>query len=600
MGDSRAIDGCYEEMMMEEETEENNRLVKLEEDCEVKTKGESGVLRWEDCLPKTGIRVLLVEADDSTRQIIAALLKKCNYKVAAIGDGLKAWDILKRSHNNIDLVLTEVDLPSISGYALLTLMMEHDGCKKIPVIMTSSCDSIRTAFRCVAKGAADYLLKPVRKNELKNLWQHVWRRDLLTYDHDLLKNPTSPCRIEATSRMKEASDDQSNDNLSSCPQNNQSAAVANDAQGFSWSHVKEAELCSSGHNNSDRQEVGVQREDDASTRPESLEAVVGSCTDGKMNQYKRGRCEEAIDLIANIDSHQTECTSSHHQLGSNSESNGGSISDLELELTLTRSEVKDLPHRSIASALSWFDSNKRLKTSYSSSDSISSTKINGDSRGFNSQLTSSEDGYTFPFFFGNNSTEGSEEPPQVVNPSSFQGGLGFGSIFSQLQKKQRDLTPEPVHLRESSSFLTSSSLKSDPGSMMGHSDLNESRNNQYKTIAVPEASDKLQKHAIECNPGSRDVLGSASADGLTNKSTTTSVEDEQVNDNSTTCNDASAHDDDADDDKLSKRKAYREAALAKFRQKRKDRCFEKKVRYQSRKRLAEMRPRVKGQFVCKG
>ncbi|XWS75085.1 hypothetical protein CRYUN_Cryun01aG0054600 [Craigia yunnanensis] len=43
--------------------------------------------------------------------------------------------------------------------------------------------------------------------------------------------------------------------------------------------------------------------------------------------------------------------------------------------------------------------------------------------------------------------------------------------------------------------------------------------------------------------------------------------------------------------------AQREAALNKFRQKRKERCFEKKVRYQSRKKLAEQRPRVRGQFV---
>lgn len=45
------------------------------------------------------------------------------------------------------------------------------------------------------------------------------------------------------------------------------------------------------------------------------------------------------------------------------------------------------------------------------------------------------------------------------------------------------------------------------------------------------------------------------------------------------------------------RSAQREAALTKFRQKRKERCFEKKVRYQSRKKLAEQRPRVRGQFV---
>jgi pseudo-response regulator 5 len=43
--------------------------------------------------------------------------------------------------------------------------------------------------------------------------------------------------------------------------------------------------------------------------------------------------------------------------------------------------------------------------------------------------------------------------------------------------------------------------------------------------------------------------------------------------------------------------SHREAALNKFRLKRKDRCFEKKVRYQSRKLLAQQRPRVKGQFV---
>jgi pseudo-response regulator 5 len=41
----------------------------------------------------------------------------------------------------------------------------------------------------------------------------------------------------------------------------------------------------------------------------------------------------------------------------------------------------------------------------------------------------------------------------------------------------------------------------------------------------------------------------------------------------------------------------REAALTKFRMKRKDRCFDKKVRYESRKKLAEQRPRIKGQFV---
>ena len=49
-------------------------------------------------------------------------------------DGLKAWELLKERPHNIDLILTEENLPSISGYALLTLIMEHEICKNIPVI----------------------------------------------------------------------------------------------------------------------------------------------------------------------------------------------------------------------------------------------------------------------------------------------------------------------------------------------------------------------------------------------------------------------------------------------------------------------------------
>lgn len=54
--------------------------------------------------------------------------------VAAVSDGLKAWEVLKEKSHNIDLILTEVELPSISGFALLTLIMEHQVCKNIPVI----------------------------------------------------------------------------------------------------------------------------------------------------------------------------------------------------------------------------------------------------------------------------------------------------------------------------------------------------------------------------------------------------------------------------------------------------------------------------------
>ncbi|OVA07132.1 Signal transduction response regulator [Macleaya cordata] len=137
---------------------------------------EEQVICWERFLPRRFLRVLLVENDDSTRHIVAALLRKCNYQVAAVADGLKAWAVLKKRHYNFDLVLTEVVMPSLSGIGLLSKIMSNEICKTIPVIMMSSHDSIGIVFKCMLKGAADFLVKPVRKNELRNLWQHVWRK----------------------------------------------------------------------------------------------------------------------------------------------------------------------------------------------------------------------------------------------------------------------------------------------------------------------------------------------------------------------------------------------------------------------------------------
>ncbi|XWS07876.1 hypothetical protein CRYUN_Cryun41cG0030200 [Craigia yunnanensis] len=131
---------------------------------------------WERFLPLRSLKVLLVENDDSTRHVVCALLRNCGYEVTAVSDGLQAWKILEDLTNHIDLVLTEVNMPCLSGIALLCKIMNHKTCKNIPVIMMSSHDSMRIVLKCLSKGAADLLVKPIRKNELKILWQHVWRK----------------------------------------------------------------------------------------------------------------------------------------------------------------------------------------------------------------------------------------------------------------------------------------------------------------------------------------------------------------------------------------------------------------------------------------
>ncbi|RDY06744.1 Two-component response regulator-like APRR7, partial [Mucuna pruriens] len=137
---------------------------------------QGSIICWERFLHVRSLKVLLVEKDDSTRHVVTALLRNCSYEVIEAASGLQAWKILEDLTNHIDLVLTEVAMAGLSGIGLLYKIMGHKTRKNIPVVMMSTHDSMGLVFKCLSKGAVDFLVKPIRKNELKNLWQHVWRR----------------------------------------------------------------------------------------------------------------------------------------------------------------------------------------------------------------------------------------------------------------------------------------------------------------------------------------------------------------------------------------------------------------------------------------
>ncbi|URE35561.1 Two-component response regulator-like PRR73 [Musa troglodytarum] len=174
------------------------------------------IVRWERFLPVRTLKVLLVENDDSTRQVVSALLRNCSYEVTAVANGLQAWKILERLTNHVDLVLTEVVMPGLNGIGLLSKIMNHKTRKNIPVIMMSSNDSMGTVFKCLSKGAVDFLVKPIRKNELKNLWQHVWRRCHSSSDSG------SESGIQTQKSVKSKSSDDSDNSSNSNDDDNES------------------------------------------------------------------------------------------------------------------------------------------------------------------------------------------------------------------------------------------------------------------------------------------------------------------------------------------------------------------------------------------
>ncbi|KAE9604525.1 putative response regulator and transcription factor RR-B-type family [Lupinus albus] len=120
-----------------------------------------------------GMRVLAVDDDPTCLRVLETLLRKCHYHVTTTNQAIEALRMLREYRNNFDLVISDVNMPDIDGFKLLELVgLEMD----LPVIMLSSHSDTKLVMKGVAHGACDYLLKPVRIEELKNIWQHVVRR----------------------------------------------------------------------------------------------------------------------------------------------------------------------------------------------------------------------------------------------------------------------------------------------------------------------------------------------------------------------------------------------------------------------------------------
>lgn len=120
-----------------------------------------------------GMRVLAVDDDVTCLRVLETMLHKCQYHVTATSHAFTALKLLRENKNQYDLVISDVQMPDMDGFKLLELVgLEMD----LPVIMLSSNGDTELVMKGVTHGACDYLVKPVRIQELKNIWQHVVRR----------------------------------------------------------------------------------------------------------------------------------------------------------------------------------------------------------------------------------------------------------------------------------------------------------------------------------------------------------------------------------------------------------------------------------------
>jgi DNA-binding response OmpR family regulator len=117
-------------------------------------------------------RVLIVEDDDSMRDMVGYALADEGMEIEAVADGESALEVFYSS-GPFDLVILDVMLPGIDG---ITVCKELTSASDVPVIMLTARDDEMSVVVGLEVGADDYITKPFSHRELVSRVRATLRR----------------------------------------------------------------------------------------------------------------------------------------------------------------------------------------------------------------------------------------------------------------------------------------------------------------------------------------------------------------------------------------------------------------------------------------
>ena len=103
-------------------------------------------------------RILIVDDEPFNLDLLEQELELLGHTSVRAANGLAALDRLEEAA--FDLVLLDVMMPALDGYAVLERMKAHAVWRHTPVVMISALMEIGSIVRCIEQGAEDYLPKP--------------------------------------------------------------------------------------------------------------------------------------------------------------------------------------------------------------------------------------------------------------------------------------------------------------------------------------------------------------------------------------------------------------------------------------------------------
>lgn len=112
------------------------------------------------------LRFLIVDDFSTMRRIVRNLLKESGYTDAEEAeDGVAALQKLR--NGRFDFVVSDINMPNMNGFELLTQIKQDDKLKHLPVLMVTAEARKEDIVAAAQGGAAGYIVKPFTKATLE-------------------------------------------------------------------------------------------------------------------------------------------------------------------------------------------------------------------------------------------------------------------------------------------------------------------------------------------------------------------------------------------------------------------------------------------------
>ena len=107
--------------------------------------------------------ILIIDDDVGFRDLLRLHLTAAGYQVQVAEDGVTGGRALLA--HTPDLIVSDLNMPFLDGFELLSLLRADAETASIPVILLSGRSDGDTMARAVELGAADFLIKPVTRDQ---------------------------------------------------------------------------------------------------------------------------------------------------------------------------------------------------------------------------------------------------------------------------------------------------------------------------------------------------------------------------------------------------------------------------------------------------